>query len=295
MITQHSKVSYSGRRILVQTDSDNFEIPIEDIQVLLIATTRAVITSAAIAELAKAQAKVIFTDNSGEPVSEMVALYPNNRKNETLNAQIEWDSERKEILWTKIVSEKMKLQVFTAMSLGNDVKELQDETLKLELNDESNREAVVARKYFTEIFGTDFSRHNFSPINAALNYGYSIILAAVNREIVKDGYLTELGIHHYSAESDFNLGSDLMEPFRPIVDLWVANQRFNEFTPDIKFGLVELLNLEITLNGQSIILRNAITKHVSNCLKFLSKEVANVEIEVELPNEVQNNALNGNV
>ena len=262
---------------------------------LLIATTRAVITSAAMAELTKEQAKIIFTDNSGEPVSEMVPLYPNNRSNEILNAQMAWSSNRKGILWTKIVSEKMKLQTFVSESLGNNVEELQDEISKLELNDQSNREAVVARKYFKEVFGNDFSRHNFSPVNSALNYGYSIILAMVNREIVKNGYLTELGIHHYSTENNFNLGSDFMEPFRPIIDFWVANQKFEEFTQDVKFGLVELPNLEIRFNGESMILRNALTKYVSNCLKFLSDKLKTVEIGVELPNEVQNNALNDHV
>lgn len=295
MITQHAKISYSGRRILVQTERDNFEIPIDDIQVLLIATTRAVITSATMAELAKVQAKVIFTDNSGEPVTESVPYYPNNRSNDVLNAQINWSEDRKAILWTKIVRKKMELQSFVSGTLGNDIADIEDEILKLELNDESNREAVVARKYFKDMFGPDFSRRDFSPVNAALNYGYSIFLAMINREIVKNGYLTELGVHHYSNENSFNLGSDLMEPFRPIVDMWVVQQSINDFTPDIKFGLVELPNLEITFNGKSAILRNAFSAYVADCLKFLSGKKDTIEIEVELTNEVQNNALNGNV
>lgn len=135
MITQHSKVSYSGRRILVQTERDNYEIPIDDIQLLMIATSRAVITSAAIAELAKVQAKVIFTDSNREPVSEMVPYYPNKRTRDTILDQLDWSTERKETLWTKIVAEKMTLQSFVAKNLGCDNLEIEAERLKLELND----------------------------------------------------------------------------------------------------------------------------------------------------------------
>ena len=162
------------------------------------------------------------------------------------------------------------------------------------MDDVTNREAVVARKYFSLLFESESSRRDFSPVNAALNYGYAIILSAVNREIVTNGYLTQLGIHHHSQENNFNLGSDLMEPFRPIIDWWVKQKQFNEFTPDIKFGLVGLLDIEMKYNGENTILRNAISKHVTNCLKYLSGETDNIKIEVEI-SEVSNNAINGHV
>ena len=166
---------------------------------------------------------------------------------------------------------------------------------KLEVDDITNREAVVARKYFPLLFDNKFSRRDFSPVNAALNYGYSILLSNVNREIVSNGYLTYLGIHHHSNDNQFNLGSDLMEPFRPVIDYWLANQNFKELTPDVKFGLVDLLNLEMSFNGKKMLFRNIISEHVHNCLKYLSGEADEIQIEVELKNEVPNNAINGNV
>lgn len=86
-----------------------------------------------------------------------------------------------------------------------------------------------------------------------------------------------------------------MEPFRPIIDFWIAQSNMTDFTQDIKFGLVELLNLEIQYNGKNTIVRNAVAKHVLNCLKFLSGQIESVKIEVKLTHEVQNNALNSNV
>lgn len=179
--------------------------------------------------------------------------------------------------------------------MGCETDELEHELAKLELNDATNREAVIARKYFPDLFENGFVRRDGSVINAALNYGYTILLSAVNQEVVANGYTTYLGIHHSSNENQFNLSSDLMEPFRPIVDFWVANQKFNQFTPDIKYGLVELLSLEIQFNGKRTILRNAITEHVRNCLKYVSGKIKEVKIGVEIINEVPNNAINDNV
>lgn len=294
VVTQHAKISYSGHCVVVQTQDSTNQIPVSDIQILLISTTRAVITSAVISELAKHQSKVIFTDNSGEPVTETMDYYPNNRDPQLLQTQFNWNEERKTSLWTKIIVQKITNQIYVTEALGINAQDLKDELAKLEINDVTNREAVVARKYFSLLFESESSRRNFSPINAALNYGYAIILSAVNREIAANGYLTQLGVHHHSQENDFNLGSDLMEPFRPIVDWWVKQKKFNDFTPDIKFGLVDLLNLKMKYNSQNTILRNAITKHVDNCLKYLSGEIDKIKIEVEI-SEVSNNAINGHV
>lgn len=294
VVTQHAKISYSGHCVVVQTQDGINQIPVSDIQLLMISTTRAVITSAVISELAKHQSKVIFTDASGEPVTETVDYYPNNRDLQLLDQQMNWTEKRKSTLWTKIIIQKITNQIFVAESLGIDAQELKNELAKLEINDATNREAVVARKYFSLLFEAEFTRRDFSPENAALNYGYAIILSAVNREIVSNGYLTQLGIHHHSQENNFNLGSDLMEPFRPIIDWWVKQKNFNDFTPDIKFGLIDLLNVELQYNNQKTILRNAITKHVTNCLKYLSGETDKIKIEVKL-SEVSNHAINGDV
>lgn len=295
LITQHAKISYSLQRLLIQTDQDKFKIPIRDIQVLVIGTTQAVITSAAICELASAHVKVIFTDHQGEPISETNDYYPTRRTANLVRQQVAWPTSRIENLWTKIIASKIINQMQVVEFIGENTSGLAEELDKLELNDVTNREAVVANKYFTLLFGKDFVRRDFDPMNAALNYGYAVLLSIVNREIVTNGYLTCLGIHHDSMENDFNLGSDLMEPFRPIIDQWLSQQKFNEFTPDVKIGLVDLLNIELRFNGHQTRLSNAITEHVANCLHFLSEEVDQVKVEVELPDEVSSNAINGHV
>ena len=297
IITQHAKLTYSMQMMIVQTRDGINQIPIEDINLLLVSTTQAVITSALISKLAQNQTKVIFVDEKDNPVVETAVYYPGARNMAKLKKQFNWDEHLKEVLWTRIVSQKIKNQIAVLANYHLDKDEVQSELDQLEINDESNREAIAARKYFMLLFDKDFVRRDTNAINAALDYGYAILLSSFNREIAMNGYLTYFGIHHCSQENQFNLASDLMEPFRPFVDYWVkAHAKIKELTPDIKYGLVELLSLEIKFNGKKTLLTNAITVYVRECLKFLSGESKKLpEMEMSLTNEVPNNALNDNV
>ncbi|MBI0121085.1 MULTISPECIES: type II CRISPR-associated endonuclease Cas1 [Lactobacillus] len=297
IITQHAKLTYSMQMMIVQTRDGINQIPIEDVNLLLVSTTQAVITSALISKLAQNQTKVIFVDEKGNPVVETAVYYPGTRNMAKLTQQFNWDDHLKELLWTKIVSQKIKNQIAVLENYHLDKDDVQIELDQLEINDESNREAIAARKYFMLLFDKNFVRRDTSAVNAALDYGYAILLSSFNREIVMNGYLTYFGIHHCSQENQFNLASDLMEPFRPFVDYWVkAHEKIKELTPDIKYGLVELLSLEIKFNGKKTLLTNAITVYVRECLKFLSGDSKELpEMEMSLTNEVPNNALNDNV
>lgn len=297
IITQHAKMTYSMNMMVVQTRDGINQIPIADINLLLVSTTQAVITSALISKLAENQTKVIFVDEKDEPVVETVGYYPGARNLSKLNSQFNWDSQLKEKLWTKIVDRKITNQIAVLKNYQLEWQNVQDELDQLELNDATNREAIAARKYFMTLFDKTFVRRDNNAVNGALDYGYAILLASFNREIAVNGYLSYLGIHHHSEENCFNLASDLMEPFRPFVDYWVkAHEKIKQLTPDIKYGLVELLSLEIKYNNKKTILSNAISKYVHDCLCFLSGKTKELpEMEMALTNEVPNDALNDNV
>lgn len=296
IITQHAKLSYSAHMMRVQTGDGINQIPIEDIDLLLISTTQAVISSALISELSKQNTKVIFTDSKNQPTCETVGYYPNNRSLGILKKQISWNEDRKQKLWTKIIELKMTNQTKVLKLRNIECEDLASEIDKLEIGDPTNREAVAAQKYFPRLFDEqNFSRRISSAANAALDYGYSILLSSVNKEIVSNGYLTQLGIHHHSDENQFNLGSDLMECFRPVVDYWVSGQKFDALTPDIKYGLVDMLNVELDYNGKTMLLRNIIPDYVRKCMNYLNEEIDSMEIEVNFKNEVPNNAINGHV
>lgn len=142
---------------------------------------------------------------------------------EELLAQLEWNREIKDEVWTLIVYEKIHKQAEHLASLGysESAEKLSGYLSEIELCDKTNREGHAAKVYFNALFGMSFSRGEAGAVNAALNYGYSLVLGAVNREVCACGYLTQLGLFHDNMFNEFNLSCDLMEPFRIVVDRFV--------------------------------------------------------------------------
>ncbi len=125
-------------------------------------------------------------------------------------------------------AEKINQQMIFLKYLGlEEYRLLEDYIENIEYRDETNREGHASKVYFNALFGKGFTRNDESTINAALNYGYTILLSAFNREIVASGYLTQVGVFHDNMFNYFNLSSDLMEPFRILVDKEVYKMAFN--------------------------------------------------------------------
>ncbi|MDR3191021.1 MAG: type II CRISPR-associated endonuclease Cas1 [Lactobacillaceae bacterium] len=285
LVTQHSKISYTMNHIVFQTEDDILQIPIDDIDVLLIGTTRAAITSFAIMELIQHQVKVIFTDTKSMPVGEINAYGTNTNRNRNIEKQIAWEQSVKDQLWQTIMQVKIGNQakiidLLIGDAQGADIAALVGE---VEVGDPTIREAVAARIYFTKLFGIDFVRQNEDdPINILLNYGYSILLATTAKEIAALGYLTELGIHHNSYTNEYNLASDLMEPFRPLIDRKVYQMVDKNLTPANKMDLLGALNDTIGYNGQDTSISNAISSMVKNVVGFMAGERDQFNLEITL-------------
>ena len=150
----------------------------------------------------------------------------------------------KRSVWQSIVMDKIHKQ---ADVLGNHGKQRESELLKtyetqVEPGDDTNREGFAAKVYFGALWGNTFSRNNEGAVNGAMNYGYAILLSACNREIVSTGYSTKLGIFHDNTYNPFNLGCDLMEPFRPLVDEVVMELKPKMVGKEEKERLINILN-----------------------------------------------------
>ncbi len=160
---------------------------------------------------------------------------------------------------TVIVAQKIKNQASLLEFYGLEEALMLDGYVEeLEFNDVTNREGHAAKVYFNAMFGKSFTRSDDIPINAALNYGYSLILSCFNREIVRNGYLTQLGLFHGNMFNQFNLSCDLMEPFRPFVDNLVKNMSPKSFDKNEKQMLLSLLNKDIIVDGRTNTMINAI-------------------------------------
>ena len=242
------------------------KIHLGEISTLLIESTAVSITTSLLAELTKKKIKVIFCDEKRNPSSELVGYYGSHDTSSKVRNQIQWSRNSKDTVWTEIVTEKIRKQKKLLEYQGKEESKLLDSYLQeIKWNDETNREGHAAKVYFNALFGLDFTRTTDCPVNAALNYGYSIILSAFTREITANGYITQLGLFHDNMFNQFNLASDLMEPFRVLVDKEVLEMKFEEFEVDEKRRLVNILNHEVVIDGK--------VQYVNNAVKIYCKSV----------------------
>ena len=265
VITKRAKLDLQLGKMVVRSD-ETVKIVLSEISTILIESTAVSLTTSLIAELAKRKIKVIFCDEKRNPSCELVNYYGSHDTSNKVRRQIAWKQSTKEAVWTEIVTEKIRKQKELLEASGKEEAALLASYLReLVWNDETNREGHAAKVYFNALFGLDFTRTEDNFINAALNYGYSIILSAFTREIVANGYITQLGLFHDNMFNQFNLASDLMEPFRILVDREVTEMKLLQFEHEEKMQLVNILNQEIQIDGK--------TQYVNNAIKIYCKSV----------------------
>ena len=265
VISKRAKLDYQLGYLLVRNENVT-KIHLGEISTLLIESTAVSITTSLLAELTKKKIKVIFCDEKRNPSSELVGYYGSHDTSSKVRNQIQWSRNSKDAVWTEIVTEKIRKQKKLLEYQGKEESKLLDSYLQeIKWNDETNREGHAAKVYFNALFGLDFTRTTDCSVNSALNYGYSIILSAFTREITANGYITQLGLFHDNMFNQFNLASDLMEPFRVLVDKEVLEMKFEEFEVDEKRRLVNILNREVVIDGK--------VQYVNNAVKIYCKSV----------------------
>ncbi|GFI37229.1 CRISPR-associated endonuclease Cas1 [Lachnospiraceae bacterium] len=265
VISKRAKLDYQLGYMVVRSEEIT-KVHLGEIATVLIESTAVSITTSLMAELIKKKIKVIFCDEKRNPSSELVSYYGSHDTSNKVRCQIKWLPETKEAVWTEIVSEKIRKQKELLEYLGKEESGLLDSYIKeIQWNDETNREGHAAKVYFNALFGMGFTRTADSVENAALNYGYSIILSAFTREITANGYITQLGLFHDNMFNQFNFASDLMEPFRVLVDEKAVSMDLSEFGQQEKMEIVNLLNREVKIDGK--------LQYVNNAVKIYCKSV----------------------
>jgi len=258
VISKSAKLDYQLGYMVVRQETVS-KVHLSELSVLIIESTAVSLTCALLSELTKKKVKVIFCDEKRNPSSELISYYGSHDTSVKVRNQIAWTDDIKQAVWTEIVSEKIRKQ---AQHLdAYDKKEadmLYEYISELEFGDATNREGHAAKVYFNALFGMDFTRTQENCINAALNYGYSLILSLFTREITANGYITQLGLFHDNMFNQFNLASDLMEPFRPIIDSKVKEMELIKFEHDEKMSLLSIYQENVIIAGRNEYLINAV-------------------------------------
>ena len=277
IIDSPAKISTSNNYLIVRREEVT-KIHFSEIHYLMVANTSVNITGVALCELAKNKIKVVFCDEKYNPYGEVTSYYGCHNSSKKLALQLHWRQAIVSEVNTIILHKKITNQAKLLDKLGfkdraNMIYDFADE---MQIDDESNREGHAAKVYFNTLFGLDFTRDYQSDINSALNYGYSILLSCINREVVCNGCLTQLGLNHKNEYNQFNFSCDIIEPFRVIVDEYVYEHRDRVFDKDYKYELINLLNKKVFVKGHEAYLHNAISIIVKSIIDSLNNENSNL-------------------
>jgi CRISPR-associated protein Cas1 len=258
-------------------------IHLSEINTILIDSMQVSITTSLICELINRKIKLIFCDETHNPKGEIVPYYGSHHTSKKILSQVGWEQGLKDHVWKEIVIQKIRHQskLLKKIEKENYVK-LESYLTEVELADKTNREGHAAKVYFNSLFGKNFTRDENISINHALDYGYSILLSNFNKEIVSNGYLTQLGLHHKNEFNYFNLSSDLMEPFRILIDQIVYQNVDSPFDSELKMKLINVLNQKVKVDKNEQFVTNAISIYCKGIFKVMDTTAIDEFCNLEL-------------
>jgi len=256
-------------------------IAIEDIGIIVLDNNQITITSSVIESLLENNVSIITCDKKHLPVGLMLPLFGNTTQSEKFRYQMEASKPLKKHLWQQTIISKINNQA--------DVLEIKKNLLaknmrvwanNVKSGDSENKEARAAAYYWKVIFPDieDFTRDRFGMTpNNLLNYGYAILRAIVARALVSSGLLPTLGIFHKNKYNAYCLADDVMEPYRPYVDIMVIDimntfDDYDTMTKEIKTKLLSIPVLDVTINGKRSPLMVAVSLTTSSLQKCYAGE-----------------------
>ena len=271
IITNQAKLDYKMGLMVVRGE-ESHRIAIEEIETLIIENPAVSITGCLLEALVQKKVKVIFCDSKRSPIAELIPHHGCHDSSAKIRTQASWSEEIKAVIWREIISEKIRKQseFLREIHKYDEAELLMSYIGQVEMSDATNREGHAAKVYFNALFGKKFTRSADIPINAALNYGYSLFLSAFNREVAANGYLTQLGIFHNNMFNHFNLSCDLMEPYRILIDRFVYERMPEKFEKEEKHELWQVFNWSVMMDGVHQQMSNAISMYTRSVFEAIN-------------------------
>ena len=279
IISNTAKLDYKMDYLVVRSSNQVSRIHLSEISLIVVETPSVSLTAYLLCELAANKIGIIFCDEKRYPNGQYVPFYGSHDTSEKIRKQYNWNLNSKMIIWKEVVTRKIigQMNVLNKYNHISSGEKLKQYSYDVEIGDTTNREGHAAKVYFNSLFGKDFSRDDKENIiNAQLNYGYSILLSTVCREIVKNGYITQIGIHHDNIFNSYNLACDLMEPLRPFIDLLILKLEHAALSTDIKQTILTFLNRKVSIMGREQYMLNAIEIYIKSILDAISSEDPNL-------------------
>jgi len=259
-------------------------VPFEDIAVIVLNHREITLTHPLLSACAEYGISLFSTGDNHQPNGVFLPYQQHSRATRMLRLQLNIARPAAKQAWAAMVRHKIANQArCLALARREGAERIDSYARRVRSGDAGNSEALAASHYFPQLFGQGFHRSQERWINAALDYGYAVLRGAIARELVAHGLLPSLGLFHASEQNAFNLADDLIEPFRPIVDLHVASQPLSEereLFPVDKASLVALLNVDVVMPRGTMSVLAAIEQSVESLTRFYENENAD---SLELP------------
>ncbi len=276
IIKKSEKLHFKDNQLIIDKDESSIKVPLEDISYILIEDSSTILTTRLLAELGKNAISLIVCDEKFEPTS---IMYPYNyhfKQLDVFSHQLEIDDSIKNEFWNQIVKRKIENSIRVLEMTSKEefpISKLTEYINEITDGDSKNREGLAAKMYFRSLFGSDFIRFYDDNVNAALNYGYTIIASAIIRNLAVYGLNTYLGIHHSSKINNFNLAYDFLEPYRSVVDKFVYDNKDDIVLPlsfEFRKKLINLLNKEVLHQNKKYTIEYSIGLLIKSYIKSFS-------------------------
>lgn len=259
VISQPAKLKREHFSLVVEQDR-SARVPFEDIAVIVLNHREITITHPVLSACGEYGIALYSTGDNHQPNGIFTPFLSHSRATRMLRLQLGIDKPSAKRAWAEIVKVKISNQgICLRLSGKTESDRLDSYARRVRSGDSENMEAQASAYYFPQLFGRGFDRSQASWTNAALDYGYSVMRGAIARALVAHGLMPSVGLFHRSEQNSFNLADDLIEPFRPLVDLHVCKNLpaivSGSLAPSDKISLVALLNNDVLMpRGQMTVL-----------------------------------------
>jgi len=278
LVSRPTRLSLDNHCCLAETEDGPIRLAFEDLSWVILDTPQVTLSAAVLTAFADANVLVLTCDGKHLPNGALLPLQGHFRQVGTLRKQLAATIAMKRRLWQRLIAAKIANQGAVLGLLGREgARALVAMAGRVEPGDPTNLEAQAARDFFSHLFKGFRRRRDGDVRNAMLNYGYAVVRAGIARDLAAQGFHPALGLHHDSVENAFNLADDLIEPFRPLVDLAVvrrleqrAEKDGAELTVDDRRALAGILSLDLRLGEETLAMVHAIERVCDGLLAALA-------------------------
>ena len=280
-VTNDSALQLKNNQLIV-FNGEEYSFPVEDVRSVIVDNPCTTLSARLISYLAENGVCLIICDQKHMPSAQLMPMSTYCRVNKRINLQNSQSLPKLKRIWQKIVVSKIENQAKCLELLCNDnFLKIKSIAGTVQSGDVTNREGYAASLYFKYLFSRDFVRDDDNIINSGLNYGYAIFRSYIAKTLAAYGLEPSLGIHHKNQLNAYNLADDIIEPFRPIVDLFVASHcdEWEIFGTVQKAQLVGLLNCAVKCGEE----RYSVAHAMECMIQSLIFSYENDCIELKLP------------